>query len=400
VGAATGQNLAAAVITVGGPPAAPTAPSAPGSPATPDGEPFDEPETGRARAAFEDGMPVTPAGRIPGDASDGTGDFAASARTWLDPALHASAGRPKADTPPPPPRPLPPPATTSGRRVVLLLAGVFVTMSLVVCGLAFCAPTPEVHTGMRVELTARAERVGATPGGPVPAYPLPTLRLPPGATPVTKPPATRPVEDLCPQNRPGVEPTRPDAATTKRVNAAWKRIDTWLAKNAPAAHRSLRPPATRKQIDAAQRRMSVAFPADLVASLRRHDGVADRSLGFTLPFFYGPMPVARIPGEWLMLCEILTETFRAEDESTWWHATFVPFASSVDGGYLFVDQRPSARGRVGDFFNEEGVTFDGWPVSVTVLLEQTATSLETGRPFANRYRPEVTKEGTLEWDVI
>jgi cell wall assembly regulator SMI1 len=395
LGAVTGQGLAAAIITVGGPPSpSPSSSPSPGPSSSPGPSPSAAPSSpsvvalSPSAAAFEAGIPVTPAGRIPDGVTEG--DFAAAARSWLDPALHASAGRPKADTPQPPPQPLPPPATTSGKRVVLLLAGVFVTMSLVVCGLAFCAPTPEVHTGMRVELTARAEPAG-----------VPPLRLPPGATPVTAPPPpapTRPVDDVCPQNRPGTKPTQPDGATTKRVNAAWKRIETWLAKHAPTGRRSLRPPATRKQIDAAQRRMSVAFPADLVASLRRHDGVT--SPGFTLPLFYDPMPVAEIPREWLMLCGVLVEVFRADDEVTWWHGKFVPFASAVDGGNLFVDQRPSGGGRVGDFYNEDGVNFDGWPTSLAALLEQTATSLETGRLFAGHYRPEVTREGALDWDVV
>lgn len=137
LGAVAGHGLAAAVITLG---------------------------------ELPDDLPVTPAGRIPGGAAE----------TWLDPALHASTGRPKADAPPPPP--LPPPATTSGKRVVLLLAGVFVTMSVVVCGLAFCAPAREVHTGMRVELTARAERAG------VPAPSGPAFQLPPGESPLRNTP--------------------------------------------------------------------------------------------------------------------------------------------------------------------------------------------------------------------
>jgi cell wall assembly regulator SMI1 len=398
LGAVTGQGLAAAIVTVGGPSSpSPSSSAVPPSPSpSPSPSPGPSPSSSAvpaspsvvvlspAAAAFEAGIPVTPAGRIPDGVTEG--DFAAAARSWLDPALHACAGRPKSDTPQPPPQPLPPPATTSGKRVVLLLAGVFVTMSLVVCGLAFCAPTPEVHRGMRVELTARG---------------FPPLRLPPGATPVTAPPPappTRPVGDVCPQNRPGTRPTRPDRATTKRVDTAWKRIETRLAKHAPTARRSLRPPATHKQIDAAQRRMSVAFPADPVASLRRHDGVT--SPGTTLPFFYDPMPIAEIPREWLMLCGVLVEVFRADDEITWWHDKLVPFASSVDSGNLFVDQRRSGGGRVGDFPNEDGVNFDGWPTSFATLLEQTATSLETGRPFAGHYRPEVTREGALDWDIV
>ncbi|MGW4943341.1 SMI1/KNR4 family protein [Actinoplanes sp. NPDC004185] len=338
----------------------------------------------------EAGMPVTPAGRIPAEPTDHTEDFPTAARQWLHPLLHASAGRPKAENPPPPPQPLPPPATASGKRVVLLLAGVFVSMSLVVCGLAFCQPTLRTEATLEQVTIQPAPRTKATEREPEPE--LDTER------PVPAPP-TRPVSDVCPQNQARVTPTAPDRATTKRVNAAWKRIETWLAAHAPATRRSLQPPADTKRIDAAQRRMSVAFPADLVASLRRHDGVIhDKGAAFTLPFFYGPMPVRDIPGEWLTLCGVLVEVFGQQD-STWWDKAFVPFASSGDGGNLFVDQRPGSHSRVGEFYNEDGVSFEDWPASVTELLEKTADSLESGRPFGNSYRPRVTRQGVLEWDV-
>ncbi len=340
---------------------------------------------GRAVADHEAGMPAAPAGRIPDDAGARGADFAAAARQWLHPLLHASAGRPKAATPLPPPEPLPPPATVGGKRVVLLLAGVFVSMSIVVCGLAFCEPGSEVRTELRVIEATAAPR-------PTDTFP----RAQGGAVPVPKP--KRAVSDVCPQNRKGVTPTVPDRATTKRVNAAWKRIETWLAAHAPASRRSLRPPATAKEIAAVQRRMSVAFPPDLVASLLRHDGASGRGGGFTLPFFYQPMPVGQIAPEWLSLCTVLVDVFDEED-SGWWDKWYVPFASSGDGGNLLVDQSPGNHGRVGEFYNEDGVSFEDWPGSVAELLEKTAESLESGRPYDNKYRPRVTKDGALEWDV-
>ncbi|WP_125803444.1 SMI1/KNR4 family protein [Actinoplanes sp. ATCC 53533] len=347
-------------------------------------------------ADHEAGMPVRPAGRIPGDVGIRGDSFAAAAREWLDPLLHASAGRPKADTAPPPPQPLPPPATASGKRVVLLLAGVFVSMSLVVCGLAFCDRTGSTETEARIfETTIEPLPPEAYPGTDLGPGPDPGLSTGTGTVPVPR----RAVGDVCPRNPAGVTPTVPDRATTKRVNAAWKRIEVWLAAHAPASRRSLRPPAAAKEIAAAQRRMSVAFPADLVASLLRHDGVTSRGAAFTLPFFYDPLPVGGIVPEWLSLCEVLANVPGAQ-ESTWWDKSFVPFASSGDGGNLLVDQRPGNHGRVGDFFNEVGVSFEAWPGSVAELLEKTAQSLESGRPYGNRFRPTVTREGILDWDIV
>jgi len=380
--AAAGHGLAATVVTVGGPATPPTAASTPAhAAAVVDAAPVDE-APAPATDAFEAGIPVTPAGRIPAELPGRPAEFAGAARGWLDPVLHASAGRPKADTPPPPRQPLPPPATAGGKRVVLVLAGVFVSMSLVVCGLAFCQPTATLHTEASLEAVA-------TDPGP---------RIAKRDSFIAPAPQPRPVDDVCPQNQGRIIPAEPDRATVKRVNAAWKRIEVWLAAKAPATRRSLRPPATETAIDAAQRRMSVAFPADLVASLRRHDGVAYSGAAFTLPFFYEPMPVKRIPDTWRSLCTSLAQVFDAA-ESTWWDKAFVPFASSGDGGNLFVDLRPGGHGRVGEFFNETGVSFSRWPGSVAELLEKTADSLETGRPFDHTYQPRVTKEDALVWDI-
>ena len=360
LGAVAAHGLAARVITVG------------------DAEPVPAGDDGEA------GMPVTPAGRIPTGTPEQPAEFAA-ARTWLDPALHASGGRPKSGTAPPPPPSLPPPATAGGKRVVLLLAGVFISMSLVVCGLAFCQPAQTAHTEATLEQVT---------GYRTPARAVPHTFI----TPVQPSPGSRPVAAVCPR-RERIVPTEPDRATTERVNAAWKRIEAWLAAKAPASRRSLRPPAAAKEINAAQRRMSVAFPADLVASLRRHDGVTGRATAFTFPSFYDPMPAGRIADEWHLLCTVLADVFGAAD-STWWDKDFVPFASSGDGGNLLADQRPGSHGRVGRFFNEDGVSFQEWPGSVAELLEKTADSLETGRPFGNSYRPRVTGAGVLEWDIV
>jgi cell wall assembly regulator SMI1 len=143
--------------------------------------------------------------------------------------------------------------------------------------------------------------------------------------------------------------------------------------------------------------MSVAFPPDLVASLRRHDGVTGHR--FTLPFLFQPLAVNEIPREWSVTCSVLRN---AQDEwdGDWWHRSFVPFATAGDGGCLLVDQRPGGHGRVGEFYPEEGVDFTRWPGSVTELLEKTALSLETGRPYENRYRPTVNGEGILDWEIL
>lgn len=382
------------------------------------------------------GLPVTPAGRIPPGAEDDPEGFAAAAPGWLHPVLHATGGRLKSNPSPTLPDPSPSGAEASadvppdvdqpgtdqpgtdqpgteppghrgaragtpavapmvlgaevgragravdGRRVVVGLAALFVCAVLAVCALAAWGPgsTPPRHSSVVTGVTEIEARPGVVVA-PVPA-------------PVTT--ARRPAEAACPRRAVRSTAARPDPRTVARVDAAWQRIETWLAARAPRTRASLRPPATPQRIAAAEAALSVRFPDDLVASLRRHDGVTHN--GFTLPPFFTPMPVGEIPESRRVSCEVLANE-TAGGAGDWWHPEFVPFAKASDGGALVVDQRPGGHGRVGEFFAEEGTDFDAWPASVAALLEGTAGSLETGRAYRGDYRP-VVKDGTLGWEIV
>ena len=391
-----------------------------------------------------DWLPVTPAGHIPADRPD---DFAAAAPGWLDPILHATSGRAKTRKPPKPQTPKPqdpqpqagvraespgphdqspassgdtdrgneahgqaapagqaadtpspvslgqartggglrrpggePAArTVSGRRVVLVLVAVFAVAAFVACGLAFVnRATPE-----------RERQSGTTFGqksAGVQMVPMPSRAVVPRAT--------RPASAVCPEYFAEVIPARPDRATQARVGAAWKRIESWLAGHAPKTRRALRPPTSQAAIDQMQARMSVAFPPDLVVSLRRHDGVG--GLESVLPPFYAPAPLTRIHSEWARNCGVMANVGNL---GVWWDKAFIPFATAGDGGCLVLDQRDGGHGRVGEYFAENGTAFERWPASVTEYLEKTAAALESGHPYDGHYRPKVT-DGVLDWDIV
>jgi cell wall assembly regulator SMI1 len=270
-------------------------------------------------------------------------------------------------------QPIPVPSGTqpvSGKRFVSALAGVFVVMVLAACGLAYCNRPEETTTSF------------------TPAVVVSTVSH-------TAPPVRRRLStDVCPEYLGPVTPGRPGRATTARVDRAWQRIEKWLAAHAPVSHGSLGPPASLAAIDEAQRRMSVTFPGDLVASLRRHNGASR----FDLPPFFGPESVDQIYRDWQTNCKVLAGA-GGEWPEPWWHPDFVPFADAGDGGSLLVDQRPGGHGRVGEFYAEDGTDFERWPASIAELLEKTATSLETGKPYEGRYRPQVT-DGILDWVVL
>ncbi|AVT30417.1 hypothetical protein C6361_13955 [Plantactinospora sp. BC1] len=272
--------------------------------------------------------------------------------------------------------------TFSGKRVLIALLLTFLASLLLLCGLTLIAPTgPAVVSEYRI--TERRD----VPDDPVPSA---RLRMPVQTSIPT--PTRSPSIGVCSHNTSPVAATVPDAATTARVDAAWLRIERWLARHAPRSRASLRPPAAPARISALQTRMSVPFPADLVASLRRHDGAND----FDLPPFYRPLSLDQIAADWAVNCKVRSDMSMDDD---WWHPSFVPFASAGDGGSLLVDQRPGGHGRVGEFYPEDGTGFDRWPASVTELLAGVARSLETGEPYAGRYRPTVDAEGRLDWTI-
>lgn len=221
----------------------------------------------------------------------------------------------------------------------------------------------------------------------------PTIRTP-------KPRPTLTVDAGC---RPGAGPTQlPEvpAEVRRRVDAAWQRIETWLAGHAPATAATLAGPATPEQISAAQHGIGVPLPADLVASLLRHDGVTPGRPGtFTLPPFFEPLSAHGIGTEAAMMCEVLTSLGEDSAVGSWWHGQFVPVAVDNGGDSLFLDQR-TGTGRLGRHYNEDTVSFDQGQASLTELLEQTADVLDGRRPVLGYSRPTVTPEGTLDWEIV
>jgi hypothetical protein len=179
-----------------------------------------------------------------------------------------------------------------------------------------------------------------------------------------------------PESLPGVP-----ARVTARVDRAWERIESWLAEHAPVSAAALGPPAADDTIERAQRAAGVPFPAELVASLRRHDGAALR-----FPPRMYPLSAARIGDEAVMMCDVLESVGIDGNVGSWWHGRYLPVASDHGGDLLFLDGD-----RLGYHHEAGDVAFDG-PADLIELLEHTADALE-GR---GEYRPVVVG-GELDW---
>lgn len=197
---------------------------------------------------------------------------------------------------------------------------------------------------------------------------------------------------------------------TPTVDRSWDRIEAWLARHASVTHGLLRPPALPEAVAAAELRLGVAFPADLKASLLRHDGVELQGGTLTLDF-YGPLSgVEDIIGSTERLREIAEDPDLDEDEAeldeeerdeyAYWPPERLLITlgigwQSSDG--LFMVTRPGPhQGRIGRYFDETGSTFTAWP-GLRQLLADFAAALEEGTPFYGQ--TPLAHEGRLIWDA-
>ncbi|MFC8529274.1 SMI1/KNR4 family protein [Nocardia sp. NPDC057227] len=176
------------------------------------------------------------------------------------------------------------------------------------------------------------------------------------------------------------------------VEDSWRRIDSWLAAHAPGTFASLRMPADREAIDGAAAELGVELPADLVAYLRHHDGVAAGEGAFGFPGFE-PYGLAEIVRGTRMMRETAAQ-FDDDLLEGFWHHDFVKIARNVSADGLVVDCRCGA---VGEQVEGAATRFGTWG-SLAAFLEQVADCLESGAamPVGMSYVP-VADDGVLLW---
>lgn len=181
--------------------------------------------------------------------------------------------------------------------------------------------------------------------------------------------------------------------TTDLVAASWDRIDAWLRVHAPRTFASLGAPAAEAEIRAAEADLGLVFPADLVASLRRHDGAAEGTEAFRLPTGDRLLGVREIVAATEFLRTAAADLDEESAEFYWLpgYAQFGSYGVTADG--LTVDCRPGGSlGAIGRFFDETGTDF-GQADSLGGYLEGVADQLERG-PVAGA----VMFNGRLIWE--
>ncbi|GAA0854734.1 SMI1/KNR4 family protein [Streptosporangium amethystogenes subsp. fukuiense] len=221
-------------------------------------------------------------------------------------------------------------------------------------------------------------------------------------SPPDEPSAAVPDADCRPQARvPRVRVI--DPRMTRAVNRQWRRIERWLAANAPESLRTLGRPARARTIAVAEAQMGLRFPDDLRASLLRHDGA--RVVGDIWPFgFIGNrnQGVREIRDTWRRFCGMDGEDIGAEAgvdaRAERWDGRMIPFGANGGGDHLVID---SVARDVGRTDHEGRMSFTPGGIRIRSyygLLKATADALETGGSVGY-WKPKVTG-GELAWDVV
>ncbi|MFE3448116.1 SMI1/KNR4 family protein [Nonomuraea sp. NPDC059194] len=192
--------------------------------------------------------------------------------------------------------------------------------------------------------------------------------------PERRPPAVRPV----------------DPRVKRLVERQWRRIEGWLAANAPRSHSSLGRPARASTIALAESQMGLRFPDDLRASLLRHNG------GLSLPSHH-TTGIREIRDTWRSLCESDDFDDGGDPRGESWDGQMIPLGPVGLGGYLVLD---SERGDLGRILKAESMYFGGepWARSFHALLKHTADALESGG-VVDGHRPTVIS-GELVWEYV
>ncbi|OZC62787.1 hypothetical protein CH267_00035 [Rhodococcus sp. 06-621-2] len=194
------------------------------------------------------------------------------------------------------------------------------------------------------------------------------------------------------------------ATEPSSVTRQWNRIAAWFETKLP---KYVITGADSTRIADAQRRTRAEWPSELVELFRCVDGLPREPWMVLFPKY-------ELFGLDAMLDEhgLMTDIWQTGDaendpdrvisttagEAAWTFLDeFIPIAG-MDGYFLFVDTRPGELNGCVTVFDKVNSDDAGpqW-LSISALLDDLATSLETAAPFDGGWRHEIV-EGHLQWD--
>jgi cell wall assembly regulator SMI1 len=172
--------------------------------------------------------------------------------------------------------------------------------------------------------------------------------------------------------------------TDRSVAESWLRIDAWLARQAPDTSAALPPPVTEDALATLEDEFGpfgLAVPADVIASLRIHDGSGSGRAAFSVLRRYRLVGAHRMRAAIRNLRELDDEMKFSGDVvglDRWWSRAWLVVAEPVWDGALIVDAGPGER-------SGQVRTWEAEPIGRTVvatsfadLLAAEADRLEDG----------------------
>lgn len=137
------------------------------------------------------------------------------------------------------------------------------------------------------------------------------------------------------------------------MNDLWKKLEAWLAVNAPFCLSNLKQPASDNELDALEQSLGLTLPEDFKEFLKIHNGQS--GTGPSL-FEQGRLlGTTDILIEWQTWDKLLQSGEFEEDHSApspeikagWWRPGWVPFLSNGRGDHLCLDMDPTTIGTHG-----------------------------------------------------
>jgi len=167
----------------------------------------------------------------------------------------------------------------------------------------------------------------------------------------------------------------------------WKKIESWLEKNAPDQFAALEPGADAAAVKKAEQAMSCELPKDVAESYRIHDGM--RAGVGPLIDDWRLLSLAMMVKEWQGLKKVADAgTFADMDAKPdvqikpgWWNPRWIPICSNNSGDFLCVDLDPQRTGKSGQIITylHADPARKLTAKNLTSLLKQFAADLAAGK---------------------
>ncbi len=168
----------------------------------------------------------------------------------------------------------------------------------------------------------------------------------------------------------------------------WKRMDSWLADNAPEVLAALNPGATDEEIRAAEEAMGVTLPEDFRASYRIHNGQRHDAGGTGIFEAETFLSLERIVENWRGWKQVRDagrfDGIQSEPEAgiraDWWNPKWIPFTHDGCGNHDCLDLDPAPDGEIGQVISmwHDDVERSILASSFREYVEQFVDDLEAG----------------------